>query len=244
MIIDQLIKQEREIHDSVTRLCVDPTGKADPIYDGVADPASYLAAPARILWILKEPWDGDDRSGGGWSLTQDLLNQRPAEMAKGRTFQPITYVTYGIFNRVWSRKDMPLIRSKPEMAFLLRSIAFINVKKLPGLKRSNNGEILQAYRASRDIILQQISAYQPDYILGCRPHMSAIVEDLGATTAEITIQNSVRHAKIGNCLLFNVYHPAQHTISRDRYINDILEVVASKRPKALEPTAPAPSVLD
>lgn len=127
---------------------------------------------------------------------------------------------------------MPRISSRPDMALLLRSIAFINVKKLPGLTRSNNDEILLAYRASQDIILEQIRAYEPDYILGCRPHTSAIIKDLGATPAEITIQNSVRYAKISNCLLLDMYHPAQTTICRDRYVGDILEEVAFKRPNS------------
>jgi len=229
MTTDQLIQQEQVIHAMITRSYVDPTGKADPIYDGVVEPTLYLVAPARILWILKEPWDGDDREGGGWSITQELLNQQPAKMAKERTHQPIIYVTYGVFNQVWSWTDMPRIRQTPEMAFLLRSIAYINVKKLPGLKQSNNDEILNAYRASREVILQQIDAYKPDYVLGCRPHMSAIMNDLGAKVEDIRTLESVRYAKIGSSVFLDVYHPCQHTITRARYINDILHVIANQK---------------
>jgi len=70
-------------------------------------------------------------------------------MAKGPTFQPIIYTTYGIFNRVWSWDDMPYISAAPDMALLLRSIAFINAKKLPGLTRANDDEVLSAYHAAR-----------------------------------------------------------------------------------------------
>jgi len=223
----EIIEHERAIREAITRIYIDPTGKAQPIYDGVVDPSVYCAAPARILWILKEPWDEDDCSGGGWSIAHDLLNIRATEMAKKRTFQPIIYTTYGIFNRIWNWDDMPYIRDAPEIALLLRSIAFINAKKLPGFKRSNNEQILTAYNAAREVILRQIHAYDPDYIFACRPHISAILHDLGVLAADIKTHESLRYARIGRSTYFDVYHPGQTTITRDRYINDILQVVAS-----------------
>ena len=78
------------------------------------------------------------------------------------------------------------------------------------------------------MILQQIRTYEPDYILGCRPHMAVIMQDLGATPDQIITRNSVRYAKVDNRLLLDIYHPAQTTISREHYVNDILEVVASQ----------------
>lgn len=32
--------------------------KVEPIYDGVVDAADYLAAKPKVMWILKEPYDG------------------------------------------------------------------------------------------------------------------------------------------------------------------------------------------
>jgi hypothetical protein len=227
MTAKQIIQRESSIGLAVSLSYTDPTGKADPIYDGIPNPEFYVAAPAKILWILKEPWDEADRSGGGWGLTRDCLDSRPHEMAKGPTFQPIIYVTYGLFNRLnWDR--MSYIRDQPDVALVLRSIAFINVKKLPGLTRANNGEVLAAHLASREVILQQIRAYEPDYIFGCRPHMAVIMQDLGVPPDQIVTRNSVRYARAGNRLLLDICHPAQTTISRERYVNDIPEAVASQ----------------
>jgi len=232
MTVEQLTNEEEAIRECVSRSYVDPSGAALPVYDGVVNPSVYLAAPTRILWILKEPWDEDDRSGGGWSLTEDLLNQRPFEMAKGPTFRSIIYVAYGILNRIRHYAEMPRISTAKDMALLLRSIAFINAKKLPGLKRSNNDEILDAYRASREIILKQIQTYDPNYILGCRPHISVIMQDLGGRPEDIAVHNKVRYFQFSdNCLLLDVFHPAQTTIGREQYVDDILDVVALAGPE-------------
>ena len=234
MTVEQLKNEEDAIRECVSRSYVDPSGAALPIYDGVVNPSVYLAATTRILWILKEPCDEDDRSGGGWSLTEHLLNQRPFEMAKGPTFRPIIYVVYGILNRIQHYADIPRISAANQMALLLRSIAFINAKKLPGLKRSRNEEILETYRASRELILKQIHTYDPNYILGCRPHMSVIMQDLGAKQDDIETHNNVRYFRLaGNCLLLEVFHPAQTTIRREQYVNDILHVVALAGPEVL-----------
>lgn len=225
-ITPETIRQsESLIKDKVDRLLIDPSEKSEPIYDGVVDPSLYCSASAKILWILKEPWDESDRSGGGWSIVRDLLKNKTSEMAKGPTFQPIIYVTYGILNRIWSWSDMDYIRDEPTMADILHSIAFINVKKLPGLKKSHDGEILNAYELSRDIILQQIAAYSPDYVIGCRPHMAAIMADHGASSNDIQIHGSAKHFTRDQTKFFDVYHPAQRMVKRDRYINDILSVV-------------------
>ena len=230
---EQIEISERAIRTEVDRVFIDPTGKADPIYDGVVDPLLYCGATAKILWILKEPWDGDDRSGGGWSITQDLLRAKTAEMSKGPTIQPIIYVTYGILKQIWTWAGMDYIRDDPAMAQVLHSIAYINVKKLPGFKKSNDAEILSAYATARELISRQIDAYQPDYVIGCRPHMAAIMTDRGFAPGDVASNESARWATKDGTTFIDVYHPAQTTITRDRYIDDILSIAANRRPTVL-----------
>jgi hypothetical protein len=234
MTPDQIALTEPAIVAAIERIYIDPAGKAEPIYDGVVDPVRYCAASSKILWILKEPWDEADRSGGGWSITQDLLRSKTAEMAKGPTFQPIIYVTYGILNQVWTRAAMDYIRDDPEMAQVLHSIAYINVKKLPGLKKSNDAEILGSYAVSREVIHQQIDAYRPDYVIGCRPHMAAIMADRGLSTNDIFRNDSARWGTRDGTTFVDVYHPAQTTIKRGRYIDDILAIAASRHSRGSE----------
>lgn len=233
MTPEQIEISERAIRTEVDRVFIDPTGKAKPVYDGVVDPLLFCGATAKILWILKEPWDGDDRSGGGWSITQDLFRAKTAKMSKGRTIQPIIYVTYGILNQIWTRAGMDYIRDNPAMAQVLHSIAYINVKKLPGLKGSNDAEIMSAYANARKLISMQIDAYQPDYVIGCRPHMAAIMTDRGFAAGDIANNGSARWATKEGTTFIDVYHPVQWRIKRDRYIDDILSIAANCRTTGL-----------
>lgn len=227
MILEELIKEEEEIRVAVQRAYQDPTGRDEPVFDGVVDPVEYLKAPKRILWILKEPWEEGDDARGGWSITQNLLKEQTEKMAKTRAFQPIIYVTFGIFNKIWKWSEMNYIRDLPEMSSVLHQIAYINASKLPGGKTSNRSAILRAYKLSRSVILQQIKAYDPNYILGCEPHISQIMTDLGVPAEEIINRGSVSYAQVGNSMILNVYHPSRPPMTREKYIDDILSVIAS-----------------
>ena len=64
------------IRSRAVELGYDPA-RIEPIYDGVADWGAYLAAPRKICWVLKEPYDE----------TGNAQKQRPAragEVAEGR----------------------------------------------------------------------------------------------------------------------------------------------------------------
>ena len=71
------IAQQR-LHERIRARAVelgyDPA-KLEPVFDGVADWAGYLAAPRKVCWILKEPVATDgtgDPAGGGWTMFKDL----------------------------------------------------------------------------------------------------------------------------------------------------------------------------
>lgn len=140
--VAELISSEAEIARLVAIHCADPTGKADPILDGLIDPVLYVQAPVKILWILKEPWDGDDHSGGGWDLCKNLLKTRSRDMMKRATFRNIYYITHGMFNGTQDWDSIPYPKNDPNAAATLQSIAFINAKKLPGPRRGSKATVV------------------------------------------------------------------------------------------------------
>ena len=49
----------------VDKVYVDQPGRAEPVYDGIVNLKRYAAAPAKILWILRETRDEADTLAGG-----------------------------------------------------------------------------------------------------------------------------------------------------------------------------------
>ena len=233
MTLQYLHDHENTFGLEINREYVDPSGKSKPIRDGIVCPEEYLAAKSRILWVLKEPWDEEDRSGGGWSLTKDILFAKHAGQRANRTFAPITYLTHGIYSgEKWD--DMPDIPDKPEMLRELLKIGFINVRKLPGLKQSSYSEIWSAYVKWGDIVHRQIEAYQPDLVFGCKPHLPSIAKHFGVAEEDWKNNGHVRYATKGGRSYFSVWHPA-HRRKRQRWVDEILEAVKVAREAPAEP---------
>jgi len=61
---------------------------------------------------------------------------------------------------------MDYIIENPDMLEAFKSVAYINVKKLPGLTKSNHYNISIAYNKYKNILLKQIKYYNPDIIIG------------------------------------------------------------------------------
>lgn len=210
---------------------VDQSGASDVITDGVVEPSAYLDAPKRILWFLKEPYDGGEtRAGGGWSLTRDCLLNQTEKMAREKTFQPICYITYGILNGISDWDQMPWLRDSEAARNALRSIAFMNVSKLPGLKRSGWKFIADAYRSHRVFLLRQLRAYAPDIIFACVPHVHELAKDLGTDVNHGIQFGSASAIQIddGSRLVW-VHHPSQTVrgLGRRNYVNDAIRAATS-----------------
>lgn len=222
----KLLESEADIRRMVESTYVDPTGRADPIFDGVINGRMWCSSPLRVLWVLKEPWDEENSSGGGWSLTADVLNAKPVSSLGKATFHPIIYIAYGLFNKT-SYAEMPWIRDMEDPESVVRSLAFINVKKLPGVSWGAYAPlILEWYARGRQIILRQIEAYSPHVIFACAPHFSALLDDLDCGLKHrLRSVGSASFVWHKDMLLVHVYHPGQTQISREKYVDDAIGAV-------------------
>ena len=204
------------------------------IMDGIMDYEKYLNANYKILWILKEPYDDFDVDGkplgGGWHLRDAIIpKQSFIEFTGGRrTFEPMIYTTWGILNNFCLWENMKDVNNDPTMLNALKSIAYINVKKLPGYTTSNPAEIEDVYQLHKEILLKQINCYNPDVII-CGSTLSLFMKDLSITNAEILENGSANYIIKHNMIIIDAYHPAQCTstsgISQAQYCNDIITAV-------------------
>lgn len=205
-----------------------------PITDGVIDVEKYTNAKYKILWILKEPYDDFDENGepeeGGWDLKEVISGKQTiSSFGKARkTFKNITYATWGILNDFCAWGDMPDLDENPEMLESLKSIGYINVKKLPGKTSSYDGTIKAAYDSDKEVLLKQIQDYNPDIIIGGYT-LHHFFADLGISANDMIKNNSVDYTIKGNSLFIHAYHPAQREgstgVSEEEYCNDIVQTV-------------------
>lgn len=232
LMIDKL----KRINERINTEIVDPNGMIDPITDGPVNLDEYLNSGHRVLWILKEPYDETDggvASGGGWSLTEGFLNQPDIYDRIGKsnkTWYPIIYVNHGIFQGHGTRwDDLDDVPKKHDMALIMKKVAVINLKKLPGLTKSDMNVVAEAYIKHRDIIMEQIDALAPWIVIFAGSAIEPLKQDLG-----ISDQKGVKE---GHCTIYVKngrtyiagYHPAQTQLTQQVYVDDMLQAIETGR---------------
>jgi hypothetical protein len=219
------------IEEQIWSEYVDINQKCEPIIDGIVDIEEYVNSKFQILWILKEPYDDVEdglASGGGWYFANDFLAPTGFYTRIGRsksTWHPIIYVTYGLLNDFIMFDDMDYIRDNQKMAEIVRNIAVINVKKLPGFTRTNDfGPIWSSYNKHRELLHKQIETYNPNIIIGGST-LHLFRDGLELKKHVERKYGCVEYYDTGEKLFISAYHPAQTTVKRDCYVNDIIKVV-------------------
>lgn len=230
---DQILDLEKkckEIEELICKNYVDENGLCEPIVDGIVNIDKYLQSRFKILWILKEPYDDVKDglpSGGGWHFCNDFLAPDGFYKRIGQsraTWHPIIYVTYGLLNDFMLYESMDYLRDDESMAEIIRSVAVINIKKLPGFTRTYDyGSICNAYNKHKDVLLKQIDTYNPDIIIGGST-LQLFFNDLGIRD-KLKNNRTVDYAIKNSQLFISAYHPAQTQLKRHDYVNDIINTV-------------------
>lgn len=140
-------------------------GSSFPIYDGIGNIEEYILSQPRIACLLKEPWDeivNGKLQGGGWSICD--LFMRQDQNWSNLTWQRVIYTIYGLRNNL-KYMEMDYIRDNHSMGEVLRSIAWINLNKMPAKTRSNQTYIENFRKYWKDVVKEQLRIYSPNVIL-------------------------------------------------------------------------------
>ena len=205
---------------------------AEPIFDGVYDWDMYHNAPIQFMVVMKEAYDeideNDYSSGGGWYITKDCFGKDDAW--KNRSWQPLIYITYGLFNNK-RYEEIDYIRDDKNMAEVLKNIAYINTNKMPALKQTNDMELQANYEIWKPVLLKQMEVFNPKVILFANTfkiYKKDLVGEFCQPT--YTSPNGSVHAYLNEGkILLDAYHPNQKTFERSVYINEILDAIKKLR---------------
>ena len=194
----------------------------EPIVDGAYDINAYFQEDTRIMWILKEPYDEflEDGTpyGGGWNIAGILDT---ADAAENKTRKPMIYILYAFFNDIGEWDDMYYIEDAPEMAEVLKRIAYINMSKMPA-KTSSNSNMSNEYKIWEPILLEQIELYDPHIIIFGNTFKYFKDRLLNGEYVSDTSNQNLGIYSCNNRLYLDAYHPQQRTITQEEYVNDIL----------------------
>jgi hypothetical protein len=224
--IDDLVKMQYPWNDSL---------EIGPILDGIINIDQYKLAKYRILWILKEPYDKQNENGnpcgGGWDL-RIILNEKKSIKDFGRekmTFKPMIYVSYGILNNFCTWDEMPEVEES-KVFETLKSIAYFNIKKLPGFTASPSSVISNAYELNKKILIQQIKLYSPQIIIG-GGIMDYFLPDLQIDRNKRVIrkEGSFPYYIKDKQLFISAYHPSSvpRILPEKNYCDDLISTVKS-----------------
>ena len=121
--------------------------------------------------MLKEPYDGDDGTGGGWSYFElfkgnDLYLEQ-FNRAHKTTWHPIIYISYSVNNNFIKWANMDYIRDDYKMCNIVRDVAFINSQKLPSknVTRTDFADLYESLGKYSDLIEEQIRLLNPNVFI-------------------------------------------------------------------------------
>lgn len=205
-----------------------------PIYDGAFNPEEYFNYEGlKLMWLMKEAYEEGAREGD-WSYPDLYLKDYERfyrDLIRGKsnsTWQPIVYASYGILNDFIEFTDISNIEDDPNIVKVLDKVSLANIQKLPSEtgSRTNNVNIYEAYQKHKTLLLRQIELLNPDVVI-CANVFSVIKGDLQIISEGK--YKTVEYYITDKRLYINAYHPAQTTILRNEYVNDIVSCVREFR---------------
>lgn len=171
--------------------------------------STYLTAPVRVLFVLKEPNDTGER----WSGNGADLRLHTRAFADLRSTFPVLLLLAVLAQSpglsLAFSEARELLRERATRVRLLRSIALVNLKKTPGGAVCKDRTLVQAVSQDGDLLEQQLALYRPHLTIAGGSAVFALLANLFGGSPVPSQNNMGRPAftdrQLGLCLSF--FHP-------------------------------------
>ena len=205
------------------------------VTDGIFSPKNYLEANVKIMFLLREPHDD-----GGWAGREAIRDKfesyrkREGENTGWKTyFDLMSYVLYSVQNGYLSWDDCPDAEIDINIRKLILSIAFVNCSKIPGGATINKKLWWERVDRFWPVVSKQITLAAPDVII-CMGTNNFLEKQnfLVDCEAKGKIGETDRYYyknKISRQLILDWYHPIQRRLSRQKYFDNIIEVLKKEK---------------
>lgn len=231
LTVKEFNKQNSALQTEMENRMNEPENEREIIFDGVMKPELYINREIRLAWMLKEAYDGEDGKGGGWNyfdLFPEDTNLYEHTFKKGHktTWHPMIYISYSVLNNFPKWDEMDYISEDNTMCEIVREVAFINSQKLParGVTRTFTEDLRESLEKNSDLLKKQVELINPNvFIFGSTFDLYENI--LGIEKSQLKANGSCQYLINEDKLYVAAYHPAQTTVKREDYINDIIEVI-------------------
>ncbi|HZY38178.1 MAG TPA: hypothetical protein VFE53_16090 [Mucilaginibacter sp.] len=221
--METCIEKLQMVSDEIDKLfeaIIDEENEIEVVKDGIIDIPKYCNSMHKILWVLKEANQAD---GCGYDMRTGIAESIKTNPETRYTFLPIVYTSFGILHNCDWNLIPDLDEEDQSIADIIENVGFVNIKKVPGGRKTNPRELEEAFDSHGDIVLKQIKDYDPDIVILCYVS-NLLAKPLGLTSNfEKTLGGItywVKHTK----LYIQVYHPNQRG-SIQEYCTEIINIV-------------------
>jgi hypothetical protein len=189
------------------------------VLDGIVDidGDGFDKADPQILWILKEA-NMRNYPKNAFDLSEHLREIESRHSSFRTTWKLVLEISFAVMKKaqIW-KNDVPEGRILLKEGFM-RQIAVIEVKKSFGGGKSDQTDIDDYYEKDKDIILAQINAIEPDFIInGSR--VEKLFNDLKVGESKEILPPfkaaKCKYKSGKNGIIINVLHPAFRYIEKD-----------------------------
>ena len=136
----------------------------------------------------------------------------------------MVYTSWGILNDFTTWDDMDYVEKNPSMLNALKSVAYINVCKIPGYKSTHYSVCNKAYKDYGELLLEQVKFINADIVI-FGSTINHFHSDLNLSTGEWRNEGTCDYYLKDNRIYIDAYHPAQTQVSVEDYCNDIIMAV-------------------
>ena len=199
MTKEDIISRIKNIDKEVAKISFD---RLEPVFDGIINIDRYYDSKYKILWILKEP---NSKNAGGWDMRDFIANDLHSYKNWKKTYKMIILSTVGLLNN-FKRWDNNLRYSENENMDILKSIAYINLKKEPGNSTSKDRVIKKSFNQNKNLIFKQIELCNPDIIIFGGTYKYFTSEDIKTISQDekiILVSSSHPNARIKHEDIYN-----------------------------------------
>lgn len=181
------------------------------VFDGIVDENEWLDTPFNVLFLLKEA-NGGEESWDERDYLAEYFCDEEYMSTHSQSIDALLVWLYGIFhafsNTSWA--DIIPKMNDNHSAWLLKQIALVNMKKIPGTGTTNYRKFETFFNEplNKYFLKKQLSIYSPDIVIcGKTAYYLQMLDDVYSKDKWKETHCGIPYLRINNTIYLDFVHP-------------------------------------